>query len=310
MALGLAAAAAFHQAPAAGADSDAEAKQVYRQGVEAFEDGRFDDAARLFRRANELKPSWRLLYNLGQSEAAARRFGLAIDAFEKYLVGGGDDVPGERREEVLAEIQRLRVLVGAVEVRAPEGTELLIDGISYGKVPFSGPVRVAAGEHRAVLRLGDEVLLERKVGIAGGMTTSLAVDETVAGPVDDGEPPQREDPEPGPDPGGGRVWTWVALGLGVAAVAGGGVTGGLSMKREGDLMERCPNKACAESERGEADTIRRMNLTADILYGVGAVAIVTGIVLFFVEPGARTESQVTVLPASGDHPGFSLTGRF
>jgi hypothetical protein len=301
---------------AAAADADTEAKQVYQQGVEAFEDGRFDDAAQAFRRAYELKPSWKLLYNMGQSEAAARRYGLALDAFEKYLVGGGDEIQGDRREEVLGEIQRLRVLVGVVEVQAPDGTELLIDGYSHGKVPFSGPVRVAAGEHQAVLRLGDEVLLEKKLGVAGGMTTVLVAKAETAkpavGPPPKGErTPASDEPEPeGPGTGGKRVWTWVALGVGAAALIGGGVTGGLAMGKEKDLLGKCDGTQCPASLEGEADTVRTMNLTADILYGVGAAAVIAGIVLFFVEPTGEAEPQVAVAPAIGDGFGLSVAGRF
>ncbi len=316
MALGLAG-LGLPRAAAAEDTTDAEAKQVYQQGVDAFEEGRFDEAARAFRRANELRPSWKLLYNMGQSEAAARRYGLALDAFEQYLVGGGDEIQGDRREEVLAEIQRLRVLVGVVEVQAPDGTELLVDGYSYGKTPFAGPVRVAAGEHEAVLRLGDEVLLEKKLGIAGGMTTTLtagAGSEATAAPPGNktkqpaGEPvPEAGEPEAG---GGGRVWTWVALGVGAAALVGGGVTGGVAMGREKDLLADCPDNHCPASLKGEADTIQTMNLTADILYGVGAAAVIAGIVLFFVEPTGEAEAEVAVVPATGDGLGLSVTGRF
>jgi hypothetical protein len=318
LAAALALAAGLVLAPAARAeDANAEAKQTYQQGVAAFEDGRFDDAARAFRKAYELKPSWKLLYNMAQSEAAARRYGLALDAFEKYLVGGGDEIQGDRREEVLAEIQRLRVLVGVVEVQAPDGTELFIDGYSHGRVPFSGPVRVAAGEHQAQLRLGDEVLLEKKLGIAGGMTTTLAAESKAAGSAaaaggkqaSPAEEPGPVTEEPGTE-GGKRVWTWVALGVGAAALIGGGVTGGLAMGREKDLLADCPDNRCPSSLEGEADTIKTMNLTADILYGVGAAAVIAGIVLFFVEPKGKAEADVTVAPAVGDGFGLSLAGRF
>ncbi|HUT77837.1 MAG TPA: tetratricopeptide repeat protein [Polyangia bacterium] len=319
VALGLATGLALPRAAQA-ADADAEAKKIYQQGVDAFEDGRFDDAALAFRQAYDLKPSWKLLYNMGQSEAAARRYGLALDAFEKYLVGGGDEIQGDRREEVLAEIQRLRVLVGVVEVRAPDGTEFLLDGYSYGRTPFPGPVRVAAGEHQAVLRRGDEVLLEKKIGIAGGMTTTLAAEAGVKAPPAGDPAEKKQEPvgeEPGPaegeEPGtesGGRVWTWVALGVGVAAVAGGGITGGLAMGREKDLLADCSDNHCPFSLKGEADTIKNMNLTADILYGVGAAAIIAGIVLFFVEPTGEAEAPVAFAPAVGDGLGLSVAGRF
>jgi Flp pilus assembly protein TadD len=55
----------------AGAADDA--KRAYEEGVSHFESGRFPEAADAFRKAYELKPIWKLLYNIGQSEAAAKR---------------------------------------------------------------------------------------------------------------------------------------------------------------------------------------------------------------------------------------------
>jgi hypothetical protein len=294
------------------ADDDADAKVLYKEGVLHFEAGRFEEASKAFRAAYEAKPSWKLQYNIGQSEAAARRYGQALDAFEKYLAGGGDEIPAKRREEVLSEVQRLRLMVGVVEVKAPAGSELVIDGFSLGTTPFPGPMRVAVGEHVAVVKSGGEELLRQQINVAGGMTTVLDAGEGPApvAPVeaklpDDAaatEPSAEPEPEPDTAPAqeeatgkkGGRVWTWVMLGAGAAIAAGGGVVGGLSMKREDDLLAECVGKHCDESLQGDADTIRTMNLTADILYGVGAAAIITGIVLFFVEPRDRDDEEPTV----------------
>jgi hypothetical protein len=108
---------------------------------------------------------------------------------------------------------------------------------------------------------------------------------------------------------GGRVWTWVMVGAGAAIVAGGAITGGISMGKEKDLKADCNGTQCPESRKGDADTIRTMNLTADILYGVGAAAIVTGIVLFFVEPKHNEATTVALVP-SGDGFVLAAGGRF
>ena len=62
--------------------------------VETVEVGeRFLEAVRAFRSANEINPSWKIEFNIGQCEAALKRYGLAMEAFEKYLALGGDEVP-------------------------------------------------------------------------------------------------------------------------------------------------------------------------------------------------------------------------
>jgi hypothetical protein len=310
------------------ADDDADAKVLYKEGVLHFEAGRFEEASKAFRAAYDAKPSWKLQYNIGQSEAAARRYGQALDAFEKYLAGGGDEIPAKRREEVLSEVQRLRLMVGVVEVKAPAGSELVVDGFSLGKTPFPGPMRVAVGGHVAVVMYDGKELLRQQINVAGGMTTSLDAGETPAPAEAKVAPPPTSEagateasvkPVPKPDTAptkeddtgkkGGRVWTWVMLGAGAAIVAGGAITGGISMGKEKDLEADCKDKQCPEGREGDADTIRTMNLTADILYGVGAAAIVTGFVLFFVEPKHNEATTVALVP-NGDGFVLAASGRF
>ena len=78
----LLAAAALAVPARAQGEGEAEAKALYKEGALHFEAGRFEEASKAFRAAYEAKPSWKLQYNIGQSEAAARRYGQALDAFD------------------------------------------------------------------------------------------------------------------------------------------------------------------------------------------------------------------------------------
>ena len=108
-----------------------QAKAVYEEGKLAFFNERFMESADKFRKAYELKPAWRILYNIGQAEAAAKRYGLALEAFEQYLAEGGDEVVEERQDAVMKEIARLRNLVGYIKVTAP--SEVVV---SHPRVPL------------------------------------------------------------------------------------------------------------------------------------------------------------------------------
>ena len=105
----------FTGAVARAQDDEDEAMTFFKKGIDLFNSESYEEAAEAFRKAYELKPNWKLNYNIGQSEAAAKRLGLALQAFEAYLSQGGDDIPTERRDEVLKEVERLRKMVGAVE---------------------------------------------------------------------------------------------------------------------------------------------------------------------------------------------------
>ena len=109
------------QAGAAESGSSSSPEALFEKGTSLFQKGDYAAAARAFREANEVRPTWRLHYNIGQSEAAAKHHGRALEAFEAYLSEGGDDVPADRREEVIREIEQLRKMVGMLDIRAPDG---------------------------------------------------------------------------------------------------------------------------------------------------------------------------------------------
>lgn len=108
------------------------ARGLFREGAAFFKKSEYSKAAESFRAAYKMRPNWKVLYNIAQSEAAAKRHGLALTAFERYLALGGDDVVEARQKEVEKEIERLKKMVGYVTVEAPEGATILVDGVEYG----------------------------------------------------------------------------------------------------------------------------------------------------------------------------------
>jgi hypothetical protein len=162
--------------PVEGLAEDTYAWGIYKTGIELFEAEEYEKAATAFREAYAAKPTWKMFYNIGQCEAALARYGLALEAFERYMVGGGDAIPPDRRDGVLSELQRLRLLVGVVEVEAEDGIEVVVDGITRAATPLDGPVRIAVGRHNIQLRRGTEILLDRNLSVAGGMTSVIKAD--------------------------------------------------------------------------------------------------------------------------------------
>jgi len=306
---------------AAFADSESEARAAFDEGKALFEQGKYTAAAAAFRRAYELKPNWKLLYNIGQSEAAAKRHGRALQSFEGYLSQGGDEVPMGRREEVLAEVARLRQMVGFVEIEAPDGAIVLVDDEERERTPLPGPLMIAAGvKHQVRIELGGEVLRDRPVRVSGGQT--VKIDATAADEPDtyDSEPiapetaePQPTAPEQPPAQGNTlRSAGWVTLGLGAALLIGGGVTGGLALKQNDDLDGRCDG-GCPPEFHEDNDRLKALAVTTDVLLGVGGAAAAAGIIMLIVSAGDESDKggDVAVAPAGG--PGFAgaaIQGRF
>jgi len=297
------------------------AKVAFDEGAALFADGDFPAAAEAFRRAYDIKPSWRLLYNIGQSEAAAKRHGLAMEAFEKYLSQGGDDVDEARRSEVAGEIERLRTIVGTIEVVAPEGSRVVIDDVERGETPLPGKLKVAAGvEHRIEISKGGQVLLARSVSVGGreNQLVEVGADGEATVPAPDGAP---TDPVEGEQDEGAdedeepmsplSTAGWVTLGAGGAFVITGAVTGLVALSRNEQLVSACDDAdGCPAGDyRDVRDKRDALATTSTVMFAVGAAAATAGVIMLVV--GRGDDEEVAVAPAAGPGlAGVTVSGRF
>ncbi len=322
------------------ADSEQEAKDAFTKGVGLFSNGEYAQAALEFRRANQIKFNWKILYNIGQSEAAAKEYGAALQVFEEYLSRGGDDLPVERRDEVLAEIKRMREMVGYLDIAGPAGATIHVDGIEREKLPLSGPLAVSSGVPHdvAVLQEGETIFL-RSVRVSGQQTIKLDAAATegpsasaprlaATAPVDGSAGAQDNGiadatAQRGMDSAGGednadassadpqrrlKIAGWVLAGTGAAGLIVGGVTGLLAIHKGSSLKDEW-GTSLPDSERDEVDAMNGLADASTISLIAGGVLGATGAVLIIL--GAKKETAVALQPAvSPDGAGLLLEGRF
>jgi len=266
-------------------DSNALARQSYEQGISHYENGDYKAAATAFREAYTLRPSWKILFNIGQSEAAAKRYGLAMEAFQKYLIKGGDDIPGDRKDYVTEEIRRLKELVGEVEVDAPEKSAVYIDGVLRGTAPLLSPVLVVGGtRHEAVVKLEKDELLRREFSVWGGKKIKLVAQkkpEKAPGPapvaVAEKPEPEEEQEEAGPEEETQQLdplYFWLSLG---ATAAFGGATLAVEFVVK-DKYEQYEEKGDS-SIKDEGRTLQPVGIA--FLALTGAAAVATGVLAYF-----------------------------
>ncbi len=325
---------------------DAQAEAAFGAGVKHFKAERYREAATAFRNAYKLKENWKLLYNIGQSEAAAKRNGLALSTFERYLTEGGDDIPRARYEYVREEVKRLRDVVGSLDIRAPKGANVFVDGVNRGQTPLPGPLMVASGiEHKVVVNLEQEPILNRMVLVSGGKTllvnTELsAVPDTATPPLPtpavekpgaEGsankepvtvagsnvltrETPHNEDHNEDPTDGESalKTWGWLTLSVGCAMLISGAITGGIAISANREIDDKCPD-GCYSKYYNKMDRRDTLALTTDILLGIGAVATAAGAVMLIVSASREEDNDdsVAILPAIGPQvSGAILEWRF
>jgi tetratricopeptide (TPR) repeat protein len=103
--------------------SEDDARAQFDAGRAAYEEGRFEDAARAFGRAYLLSPRYQLLYNIGQAELRAGHDDRALAAFEGFLrqAPGADPRHSEVQERV--NVMRGMGIQPAAEVTAEQPAE-------------------------------------------------------------------------------------------------------------------------------------------------------------------------------------------
>jgi len=277
------------------------AKKLFEGGIKYFEQEEYEAAAEAFREAYRTRPSWKILYNIGQSEAAAGRYGLAMEAFQQYLVDGKDEIPSERREYVLKEIKNLRELVGQVVVKAPAGSVVYIDKVFRGQLPGNKPILVVGGKtHELVVLKDKKEILRRQFSVWGGKGISIRAGEK---PEEEEQPVQETEESPK------RVWTWVAYGIGGAATLGAIITGSIALSRRADITPECNDNVCPDTLKDDADTVDALAITTDVFIGFAVAGAAAGTVLYFFEP--EWFGEVSVTPSAGsEHIGLAVGGRF
>lgn len=151
------------------ADAEDEARARYERALGLYEDGVYDAALVELRRAYELRPSYKLLYNIGQVRLALKDYAGALEAYQQYLRDGGSQIPAARVESVEKEMARLDQRVARLDVQVDvPGADIAIDDASVGTSPLAGPLLVNSGTRRVVVRHPDYPQQTARVSIAGG----------------------------------------------------------------------------------------------------------------------------------------------
>ena len=103
-----------------------QARARFREGVDAYDKGHYENARLAFLQAYALKKHPAVLVNLAQSSAKAGHPLEAAKYFQQFLKESTNATPKQRldAENGLAEV---RQKLGRIEIVAPSGTEVTLD---------------------------------------------------------------------------------------------------------------------------------------------------------------------------------------
>ncbi|MBN2528260.1 MAG: hypothetical protein JXR76_17840 [Deltaproteobacteria bacterium] len=309
------------------------AQKEFKAAARLFEQGEYVAAADKFRQSYQYKPSYKILYNVGQSEAAARRYGIALQAFEQYLADGGDDVPQARQEEVRNEISRLRDLTGILEITAPNDAEIFIDNVLRGVYPANQRIPVAATVvHEVAIRTvdgtGDQVT---RASVSGGDSVSVDLtsheaesEETVVAtlPTELEEEPATSTNEALSDFNGqtqtiavrknkSRFIAGIALGsAGVGSIIVGSIFGGLALNKNTEVEKKCPQGICDEQFRDLVNDRDRFAVLNSVFLFAGGALVAAGGVLVTLSLLKKDKLNGPAVAVSPTPFGIAVSGNF
>jgi len=88
------------------------AREAYERGLRHFSQGEYGPAVEAFRRAHELAPNFKILYNIARTEEANGDRAAALRDYERYLAEGNEKIPADRRRETERKIAQLKTELG------------------------------------------------------------------------------------------------------------------------------------------------------------------------------------------------------
>ncbi|MFO0761871.1 MAG: PEGA domain-containing protein [Byssovorax sp.] len=267
-----------------------EASEHFRSGVGFYKDHDFTAAMVEFKKAYELAPNYRVLYNIGQTARELRDYAAALAAFERYLREGGQEVPAARRKEVTTSVDDLKKKVGKLTITVSvAGADVSVDDTPLGAAPLAESITLNVGKHKLSATAAGYAPLSRVVEVAGSVEDTVSLDlvkiETAPPP-----PPVGPDGTPVVDPvkpvkTGTPIAVWAVGGVTVAGVIATGVMGGLAMSSRSSLtkaLNTYPGDASAIADaQGKTKTFA---LITDIAGGVTLAGAITTAVLYAVSP--------------------------
>jgi tetratricopeptide (TPR) repeat protein len=285
-----------------------EARLRFQRGVQLFHEASFEAALAEFRRAYQIAPSYRILYNLAQVHYELHDYVGALRSFRQYLNDGLAEIPPDRRALVETEIQKLEGRVAYLDIVTNlPGADILVDDQLVGIAPLDGPVLVNAGVRRVSATKAGRTSPLRNVTMAGGDHVKIAVLVP--------DPPSPRAPvatlyrtEPASEPMmSGRVW----LGLGATAVVGA-VAGGMALAARQAKKAFDAELNTFPSTRERLDRTRsRMVVLAAVTDGLTAGALVAGgITLYFAVSGRQPRASSMALRLGVSPGGLTVDGRF
>lgn len=302
-----------------------EARANFQRALELEQARDYAGALKLFRQVGQVKLTPQVRYHIAACEENLGKMVAALGGYELALKHG-QGMPAGFLAEVEQSIEYLKQRIPTVIVSRGDGAQAAVielDGVQLGSKSIGIEVPLDPGPHVVRATASGYRDFEETLSVSEGdreeITIELVPVPAAVAPV--APPPKTAPVQPEGEKGFGML-PFVVGGSGLVLAAVGGVLLGVSQSKANEALELCGGTDCTAlgdtdgdawyEARSALDSARTMEAIGWVGVGVGVSALAAGTVMFFVDPGRKTEqARLRVLPsAPGSHAGVSLVGRF
>ena len=279
-----------------------EAKQHFNRGVDLYDDNDFTGALVEFKRAYEIAQDYHVLFNIAQTQYQVQNYAGALDAFQRYVEGGGSGVDAKRRAYVEKEIQKLRGRVATVKVTVNvPGADVLVDDEKVGTAPLDKPLTVSQGRRKITASASGKPPVSKTIEVAGGDSTS--VDLQLESESSSAPPPPPPPPAPVETHRKVPLVPWIVAG---GLFVGAAVTGTLALVFKSEFDSKLNTYGVTAADiNGTHDTAKAFAAASDIFSGCTLIAAGVALVMTLtatptpVENPSRPQAKVRLLVGPG-----------
>jgi hypothetical protein len=173
------------------------ARARFKEGVEFYDKGQYEQARAAFLQAYALKKHPAVLLNLAWS---CLKSGHALEAerYFKQFLSEGKEITDKQRADANDGLNQSRGKLGRIEIAAPTGTEVTIDGERVGTTPISDLISVEAGAHTVKFKSAEGATETDSVSVMSGEKVVARFAKANAAPPPPAPPPAA--PQPSAEP--------------------------------------------------------------------------------------------------------------
>src|SRR5262249_24546343 len=147
-----------------------EARERFQEGTALMNEGKYEQARAKFVQAYAAAKVPNVVFNLARSEHLTGRFLDAGRHYREYLrIADAKKLTTKERADVEGWLAETNKHIGHLEITAPNGGHVLVDGERVGDAPLGDTVDVAVGKH-AVLCEVEGKRLVAEIDAAPGVT--------------------------------------------------------------------------------------------------------------------------------------------